>query len=405
MMAPAHAGLGWLVGLAAPNSDRHIRIWCVIAALVPNLDALAPLGGAKAEAVFRYAFGHNIFVGVLLLGGVIWSFRSEPVRTLFTALFLVAVSFALHLLLDLLITGAPIRLFWPLNQRALQLQPVLVVGRSIDFLVALALLALPWAFAFWKWVTPLELLSPRLDALFLNLIRHKKYDCTICGKKCNNRCTTCTHPVCFRHGKIGWRFKLTCSSCASGTPHKGTGEGVEDYVARELRFLRSKEAVRLDPEFASFLYRKLRDGLRRLDDIPRDHPLWQGSDQRPTIAKLVDLSRTVLKDSPDDAETRWVLFGHKILSSSPDLEYSIIEPAILTDFASIRWLVSAARWNYVFSGVDPVVSLRAPLQSLGRTVGDLEPFLGTLAEDKDPATKEAAGKLLDLFHGKNPFKN
>jgi membrane-bound metal-dependent hydrolase YbcI (DUF457 family) len=405
MMAPAHAGLGWLVGLAAPNSDRHIRIWCVIASVVPSLDGLAPLGGAKAEAVFHYAFGHNMFVALLILGGVVWSFRGEPSRTLFTALFLTAASFALHIGVDLLITGASVKLFWPLNHRALHLEPLLVVGRSIDFLVALALMALPWAFAFWKWVTPLELVSPRLDSLFLNLIRHKKYDCTICGKKCNNRCATCTHPVCLGHAKISWHFRITCSSCLSGTSHKGTGEGIEDYVARELRFLRSKEATRLDPEFASFLYRKLRDGLHRLDDIPRDHPLWQGSDQRPTIAKLVDLSRTVLKDSPDDVETRWVLFGHKILSSSPDLEYSVIEPAILTDFASIRWLVSAARWNYVFSGVDPVVSLRGPFERLGKTVGALEPFFGTLAEDKDPATKDAAGKLLELLRGKNPFKS
>ena len=45
----------------------------------------------------------------------------------------------------------------------------------------------------------------------------------------------------------------------------------------------------------------------------------------------MDLSRTVLKDSPDD------------------LQYSILEPAILNDFSSIRWLVSAARWNDVFT--------------------------------------------------------
>lgn len=405
MLAPALAGLGWVVGLSAPNSDRRLRIWCAVAALVPEVDALAPLFGAKAEAVFRYGFGHNIYALILLLGLVVWSFRSEPGRMLFTALFFVVLSFSLHLLVDLKIVGASVRLFWPLSQRGLQLQPFLVVGHSIAFLFALGLLALPWALAFWKWVTPLEIVSPRLDTLFLNLIRYKKYGCTICGKKCNNRCATCTHPVCFRHGKIDWRFRLTCESCVSGTPHKGTGEGVEDYVARELSFLRSKEATRLDPEFASFLYRKLRDGLRRLDDIPRDHELWQGSDQRPTMAKLVDLARTLLKDSPDDMESRWVVFSQKILKSSPDLEYPIIEPAILSDFASIRWLVSAARWNYVFSGTDPVVALRAPLESLGKTVGALEPFLGTLAEDKDPAVKDAAARLLDIHRGKNPFKN
>lgn len=396
MTALAHAGLGWLIGLSAPNSDRRIRIWCVLAALLPEADALAG---------FRFGTTHTIFFAVLLLGIAIWFFRGEPARMLFTALFLMAASFGLHLLIDLKVWGADVRLFWPLNPRGLRLSPILVGGRSIGIPVAIVMIALPWVLTFWKSVTPLEILSPRLDTLFLNLVRRKKHACTICGKKCNNRCGTCTHPVCFRHGKIGWHFRVTCAPCAGGAAPKKIDGGVEDYAARELQFLRGKEATRLDPEFGSFLYRKLRDGLRRLDDLPREHPIWQGSDQRPTLAKLVDLSRTVLKDSPDDLQSRWVLFGHKILTSSPDLEYSILEPAILNDFSSIRWLVSAARWNYVFSGVDPVIALRKPLENLGKTVGPLEPFLETLAGDKDPATKDAAERLRDLLHGKNPFKS
>ena len=405
MMALAHAGLGWLVGLSAPGSDRRIRIWCVLAALLPEADALAVLGGARAQAVFRYGCTHSLFFALLVLGVAIWFFRSAPTRMLFTALLLGAVSYSLHLLMDLKISGAEIRLFWPLTPRGLRMSPILAAGHSLALPTTCVLVALPWVLASWKSVTPLELLSPRLDTLFLNLVRRKKHACTSCGKKCNNRCATCTHPVCFSHGRIDRHFRVTCTSCASGAGPKKVDAGVEDYVARELQFLRGKEATRLDPEFGSFLYRKLRDGLRRLDDLPREHPIWQGSDQRPTLAKLVDLSRTVLKDSPDDLQSRWVLFGHKILTSSPDLEYSILEPAILSDFSSLRWLVSAARWNYVFTGIDPVIALRKPLESLGKSVGPLEPFLATLAEDPDPATKEAAATLLDLLHGKNPFKS
>ena len=109
----------------------------------------------------------------------------------------------------------------------------------------------------------------------------------------------------------------------SGSAPTRAAEDVEHYLARELQFLRSKEAIRLDPEFSSFLYRKLTDGLRRLDDVPRTHPLWQGSDNRPTLAKLMDLSRTVLKESPDDYEARWVLFADKILTRSPDLGFGL----------------------------------------------------------------------------------
>src|SRR5688572_23358884 len=106
MMALAAAGLGWLVGLAAPGSDRRLRAWCVLAALLPEADTLAFLGGAKAQAVFRYGFTHNVFFAALLLGAAIWFFRGEPARRLFTALLLGVVSFALHLAADLKIGGA-----------------------------------------------------------------------------------------------------------------------------------------------------------------------------------------------------------------------------------------------------------------------------------------------------------
>jgi membrane-bound metal-dependent hydrolase YbcI (DUF457 family) len=400
MMALAHAGLGWAIGTAAPGSDRRLRIFCSVAALLPDLDALAILAGAKG---LHYTLGHNIFAGALCVAAAAWYFRRDPDRTWLAAFSLVGLSFAGHLVIDVMLSGYELRLFWPLPGRGRAFHPLLRPGHPVTVILAWLLVALPGALAFWKQVTPLEILSPRLDFLFLNLFRRKKYACVICGRKCNNRCGACTQPVCFRHGKIGLRFRLTCSICGAKSAHKGTGQGVEDYLARELQFLRGKEAVALDHEFAAFVHRKLTDGLRRLDDVPRTHPLWQGSDQRPTLAKLVDLCRTVLRDAPDDDEARWVLFSYKVLKNSPDLGFSEIEPLILRDFGSLRRLVSAARWSYVFSAVDPVVALRAPFESLAKTVGPMEACLHALSDDKDVATKEAAGKCLELLKGKNPF--
>lgn len=395
-MAAAHAGLGWLVGVSAPASDRRMRLWCVIAALIPDLDALA--------GRYHHTAGHNVFAGLIgVAAAAVW-FRNDANRSLFTALGLVAASFAAHLLLDA-VAAVPLHPLWPASHRPFTLVTLLPPGEWWTIVVAWLLIVAPWGLAFWRLVSPLELISPRLDLLFLNLFRAKNRECSVCSHACNNRCHACTHPVCFKHGKIDLRFRVTCPPCASGSAPKRAAEDVEHYLARELQFLRSKEAIRLDPEFSTFLYRKLQDGLRRLDDVPRTHPLWQGSDNRPTLAKLMDLSRTVLKESPDDDEARWVLFADKILTRSPDLGYGDLEPAILRDFKSLRWLVAAARWNYVFSGVDPVRALKAPLRNLEKTVGPVETFFETLKDDPDPSTKEAAGRCLELLKGTNPFKS
>jgi hypothetical protein len=400
-MALAHAGLGWAIGAAAPGSDRRLRICCAAAALLPELDALAMLLGGCPPA----AFVHNMFAGLLCIGAAAIFLRGYPARAWAVALLLVGLSFGLHLVVDALFSGTELRLTWPLSTRSGRFRPLL--PRPVVTVVALVLSALPLLLAFWKQVTPLEIVSERLDQLFLNLFRAKKRDCRVCGKRCNNRCSTCRQPVCLKHARIGRGFRISCDACRSGPapkPAAAAAGGVEDYLSRQLSWLRGKEAIRLDADFASFLHRKLTDGLRRLDDLPRSHAVWQGSDNKPTLQKLVDLSRTLLREAPDDDASRWVLFADRILTNSPDAEYSVIEPVILRDFGSLRWMVSAARWRYVFSGIDPVTELRAPLASLGKTLGPIEPFLETLRGDPAPATQEAAEKCLELLKGKNPFR-
>jgi len=400
-MALAHAGLGWTIGTLAPGSGRQLRICCAAAALLPDVDALATLIAGSPPA----AFVHNMFAGLLCIAAAALFLRDYPPRAWAVAVLLVGLSFGLHLVLDALLSGTELRLTWPLSARSGRFRPLL--GAPLVTALGLVLAALPWALAFWKQVTPLEIVSERLDLLFLNLFRAKNRDCRVCGKGCNNRCSACRKPVCFRHARLGRGFRLTCEPCRSGPAPKTatavTG-GVEDYLARHLSWLRGKEAVRLDADFASFLHRKLTEGLRRLDDLPRTHAVWQGSDQKPTLQKLIDLSRTLLRETPDDDASRWVLFADRILTNSPDAEFSLIEPAILRDFGELRWMVSAARWRYVFSGINPVRELRAPLESLGKTVGPIEPFLETLKGDPNPATKGAAEKCLELLRGNNPFK-
>ena len=404
MWVLAHAGLGWVIGLSSPTSDRRLRIWCLAAALVPELGALAAIFGKASVDRFHLPLGHNIFAGLLCIAAAAWAFRKYPDRSWLAAILFVAVSFGVHLLVDMKVTGTAIHLFWPIDPRGRTFSTFLWHGGVGLVILAGVLIALPWGLAWWKWVTPLEMFSPGLDTLFLNLFRRKKYPCYSCGKPCNNRCRSCAKPICLRHGKLGSHFRLTCTTCRSGSITRIVKEGVDDYISRQLQFFRGKEAVRLDPEFATFLHRKLTFGLRRLDEMPRSHPFWEGSDGKPTLGKVVELSRQVIKDAPDDHEARWVVFADKVLTCSPDLEYPVIEPVILSDFASIRWLASSARWTFSFSGVDPVITLRPTFERLGKTIGSVDDLLSQLKSDSDGATREAAGHLLELLHGKNPFK-
>src|SRR5688572_25330572 len=109
MMALAHAGLGWAIGVASPSSDRRLRMWCAGAALVPEIDALVALAVGRAVPV-----GHNLFAGILCVGAAAWFFRRHPDRAWLAAMALVGFSFGLHLAIDALVAGTELRLFWPL---------------------------------------------------------------------------------------------------------------------------------------------------------------------------------------------------------------------------------------------------------------------------------------------------
>lgn len=398
MLGQAHAGLGWLIGAASPTSDRRLRVWCTAAALLPDVDALTYLLGGPVYDRFHHTFGHNIFTGAACMLAAAWFFRDASTRTWLAAVTLVGVSFASHLLTDMKFSGWELHLLWPLNRKGFQFDPNLQLGHWLNIVLVAVLSVLPFVVARWRQSSPLEIVSSRLDRLFLNLFRRKNRYCSACAKPCNNRCDACTKPVCLRHGRISARFRVTCPACSAPPAERPAGA---DALDRELGFIRSREAGRLDPEFAQFLERKLTEGLKRLDAVPRTSPIWEGSDQRPTLAKVADLARLLIHESPDDDEARWILFADSVRCCSAD--FSTIEPLVLRDFGSLHWLISAARWNFLVSGVDPVVALRGSFESLSKTVGSLETLLQDVTGDPDPRTRDAAARCLDLLHGRNPF--
>src|SRR4026207_134601 len=103
-----HAALGWALGNVG-GADRDLRKWCVIGAVLPDIDAVPYVFGAEAYARWHHTFGHNVFLWALFVGYV--TYRGRSVR----ALILSFLSFGSHLITDAQLSGWDLYLFWPFS--------------------------------------------------------------------------------------------------------------------------------------------------------------------------------------------------------------------------------------------------------------------------------------------------
>jgi hypothetical protein len=107
-----HIGLSWIVG-AAGGLSRKDRWLVVLAGTLLDLDGAGIVWSQDAYVAVHRAAGHGLLFGVLLVAlAMLRADRPGPTGAL------AAVSFHLHLLLDLVGTGGlPIRYFWPFSDR------------------------------------------------------------------------------------------------------------------------------------------------------------------------------------------------------------------------------------------------------------------------------------------------
>ena len=107
-----HIGLAWIVAGVTPLSVRD-RWIVVLAGTLLDLDGAGLVWSEHAYHVAHRAVGHGLLFVVLVV--IVAFLRADAPRK--TAI-LAAVSFHMHLLLDLVGTGGPpIRYLWPLSDR------------------------------------------------------------------------------------------------------------------------------------------------------------------------------------------------------------------------------------------------------------------------------------------------
>ena len=56
-----HAALGWAIGNLG-GADRQLRRYCVLGAILPDIDALSYIFGPQAYGRWHHTFGHNVFL-------------------------------------------------------------------------------------------------------------------------------------------------------------------------------------------------------------------------------------------------------------------------------------------------------------------------------------------------------
>jgi hypothetical protein len=201
--------LGWTIGVVAKADVRLCR-YCVLGALLPDLDGVSYLFGAEAYGKYHHTFGHNVFTGLLFCAVATVHCRS------WKALGLSLLCFGSHLLADAWLSGWLQYLFWPFSGKGYVFANAVDLAHPINLQLVYLSLAMPLALALLYKRTPFELLSPALDRLLVSTFSRATAACHVCGRKANLACTRCAKPVCSRHSVIGRSWTVACPNCATG---------------------------------------------------------------------------------------------------------------------------------------------------------------------------------------------
>jgi membrane-bound metal-dependent hydrolase YbcI (DUF457 family) len=182
-----------------------------LAAIAPDVDVLSYVAGVRAYSTYHHYVGHNIFFGLGFALACLPFFDRRRLKVFLFAL----LAFASHYYGDYFFTRFPLGAFWPFWNKGYIYSYRIGLDHPINlFFSYLSFVVFAVMGVIFK-RTPVEIVSPALDQIIVNLFRAKPLKCSTCDRPANEHCAACGQPVCQRHGRITWRFKVVCAACRS----------------------------------------------------------------------------------------------------------------------------------------------------------------------------------------------
>lgn len=169
MHTQTHILSGWCAANLLRLTGRQ-RLFCMLAAVLADLDGLSHLYGEMAFAEYHHKLGHNVLFGAVLAGALTAFSNSHRVKSFFVYLSL----FHLHLVMDYFGSGRAWTIYylWPFSNLELRFRYAWAFYSWQNITAAFTL----YAWTIWIAVrcgrTPLEVLMPRLDRQLVDWLRN-----------------------------------------------------------------------------------------------------------------------------------------------------------------------------------------------------------------------------------------
>ena len=138
--------------------------------------------------------------------------------------------------------------------------------------------------------------------------------------------------------------------------------------------------------------------LCRLNRLPRSDPFWTGTNRRPTIPKLRDYCKLILKDNPHDAIAIWTMGALDVWQCVDGFGYEHWKALHGLGNFDVSWPICAALLQGGPGGISDV-ALATLLMEMG-AIEAAQPFLQEYANSERSNINAWAKRVLSMFQGK-----
>ena len=184
MHIPTHILSGWCVGNLIGKFTARERMFCMVAAAVADVDGLGRIVSEELYWDFHHRLGHNVFFAAIVAGAMAAASTRGRRLVGFVIYLLLA---HVHIVLDYFGSGPgwPLHYLWPVNDVGIVNPRAWPFFSWQNLSAAFALIAWTLAIAVRHGRTPVELITPRLDQVFVARLR--SLVATTVGKRAADR--------------------------------------------------------------------------------------------------------------------------------------------------------------------------------------------------------------------------